>query len=112
MKEFSKPERRHDRDLVPVGAPRRAPRTATDAVQPLLDGVHHLGDTIDALADKVRDQKHPVEDERAREDHVRELRALEEHLRRPTKAGMLDTPRTRITMSQRLDALRKYQESK
>jgi hypothetical protein len=102
---------RHDRDLSPVEAPRRAPRTATDAVQPLLDGVQQLGLTIDALADKVRDQKHPVEDERAREDYARELRALEEHLRRPIKAGMLDTPHTHTTMAQRLDALRRYQES-
>ena len=106
----TQPEARTSRDGVPVaGGTPLTPENTRQAVQPLADSIQRLEDSIDALADKVRSRK--AEYERAREDHARELRALEEHLRRPIKAGMLDTPRTRITMSQRLDALRKYQES-
>ena len=105
------PEARTGRDGVPVAGGTPLTRENTrQAVQPLADSIQRLEAKADGLTDRVKSRK--AEDERAREDHARELRALEEHLRRPIKAGMLDTPRTRITMSQRLDALCKYQESK
>ena len=55
------PEPRTGRDGIPVRAERRA--KLDKVFEPLLDGVQQLGDTIDALADTARDQKHPVEDD-------------------------------------------------
>jgi hypothetical protein len=80
-------EERHDRDLIPIGAPRRAPRTATDAVQPLLDAVASLGASVESLTERIR------ADQRAKAEAKSEKRlaAIREYLQRPIRADMLQT---------------------
>jgi hypothetical protein len=76
------PEARTGRDGIPVRAERRA--KLDKVFEPLLDGVQQLADTIDALADTARNQKHPVED---------------------------DSVPVRVTMAMRLESLRKDREA-
>jgi predicted nucleic acid-binding Zn-ribbon protein len=107
-RESNTPETRCGRDLIPIGGTPLTRENTRQAFKPLADSVQRLEDSTDALADKVRRQQAEVE--RAREDHARELRELEEYLGRPVTAGEHGAPLTRTTMAQRLDALRKDRE--
>jgi hypothetical protein len=108
MSETNKPEARRDRDLVPTGGTPLTRENTRQAFEPLADSVQRLGDSIDALHDRVRDQKHILDDaelpeafgrdadereeERTRLDaeHAAQLEALRKQLRQPITGRYLD----------------------
>jgi hypothetical protein len=74
------PVQRHDRDLMPI-------TRTTDALQPLLEAIQILGESIDRATEQV-EANHRAEAEAKSE---RRLDAIREYLQRPIRADMLQT---------------------
>ena len=110
----ARPEARTSRDGIPVRAERRA--KLAKVFEPLLDGVQQLEDSIDALHDRVRDQKHILDDAELPENSIDD--AIAEAFGKPVpppdpfgEPQEVDSVPVRVTMAMRLESLRKDREA-
>ena len=113
------PEPRTGRDGVPIGGTPLTRENTRQAFEPLADSVQRLGDSIDALHDRVRDQKHILDDAELPENSIDD--AIAEAFGKPVpppdpfgepqEVDEVDSVPVRVTMAMRLDALRKDREA-